>query len=110
MKINEIQKFCNELLSRVKYPRLGTIIGFQEEVGKLAGVIMDIEIYEKNIDKTLLEEKCSEVFFSLIDLCNSYNVDLDTVSGNRIVKINTNIEKWEKDHGETLKDKRKKLD
>lgn len=110
MKINEIQKFCGELLSKVKYPRLGTIIGFQEEVGKLAGVIMDIEIYEKNIDKNLLDDKCSEVFFSFIDLCNSYNINLDKVSNNRIIKIKSTIEKWEKDHGEILKDKRKKLD
>lgn len=110
MKINEIQKFCNKLLSKVRYPRLGTIVGFQEEVGKLSGVIMDIEIYEKNINKALLNERCSEVFFSLIDICNSYNIDLGAVSNDRILKINTHIERWEKDHGETLKDKRKKLD
>jgi len=110
MTINEMQLFCKKLLSKVEYPRLGAVIGFQEEVGKLSGLVMDIEIYEKNIDQTLFDEKCSEVFFSFIDFCNSYNVDLELVSKKRIRKINTVLEKWEKDHGEVLEDKRKKLD
>ncbi len=110
MQLNEIQESCKELLSRVTYPRIGTIIGFQEEIGTLAGAIMDVEIYGKPLDKDKIEEKCSEVFFSLIDLCNSYGVDLDKASQNRIEQIRRKIDIWEKEHGETLKDKRKKLD
>ena len=64
MKLNEIQESCREILSRVTYPRVGTIIGFQEEIGKLAGTVMDVEIYGKPLDRDKLEEKCSEVFFS----------------------------------------------
>lgn len=110
MQLNEIQKFCKELLSRVMYPRVGTIIGLQEELGKLAEAIMDVEIYGKPFDKSKLEKKCSEVFFSFVDLCNSYDIELDKVSKNRIKEMKKKIEKWEKEHGETLQDKRGKFD
>lgn len=110
MRIIEIQKFCRELLSRVAYPRVGTIIGLQEEIGKIAKIIMDIEIYGKPFEKSLLEEKCSGLFFSFIDLCNSYDVDLEKISKVRIEEIKKKIEKWEKEHSDILKIKRKKLD
>ncbi len=110
MQLNEIQKFCRELLSKVSYPRVGTIIGLQEEIGRLAKVIMDVEIYGKSFDKNKMEQKCSEVFFSFIDLCNSYDIELDKVSKSRIEEIKKKINKWEKEHSETLQDKRKKFD
>lgn len=110
MQINEIQKFCYELLSRIAYPRVGTIIGLQEEVGKVAKIIMDVEIYGKRFEKKLFEKKCSELFFSFIDLCNSYDVNLENVSKTRIKEIKKKIEKWEKEHGDTLEIKRKKFD
>lgn len=110
MKLSEIQKFCRELLSKVTYPRVGTIIGLQEELGKLSEAIMDIEIYGKPFNKSKIEEKCSELFFSLIDLCNSYDIELDKVTKNRVEEIKSKIDKWEKEHREVLQDKRKKLD
>src|SRR3989344_1818095 len=102
MKLNEIQKFCRQLLAKVSYPRIGTITGLQEELGKLAEEVMNIEIYCKPFDKNKLEKKCSEVFFSFIDLCNSYDVELD--------EIKKKINQWEIEHGSILQDKRKKLD
>lgn len=110
MRLNEIQQFCKQLLSRVAYPRIGTVVGLQEEFGKLAGIIMDLEIYEKPLDKNALDKKCSEVFFSFMDLCNSYDVDLEKISKTRIADVRRKIARWEKEHGETLRDKRKKFD
>lgn len=110
MKLSEIQEFCRQLLLRVRYPRVGSIIGLQEELGKLAGTIMDVEIYGKPLNKISLEQKCSEVFFSFVDLCNSYDVELEKISKNRIEEMKNKIEKWENEHGETLKDKREKFD
>lgn len=109
MELGEIQNFCKNLLSKVEYPRVGTVIGLQEEIGKLAGVIMDIEIYGKPFDKKKIEQRCSEVFFSFVDLCNSYDIELDTVSKNRIDEVKKEIGKWEKEHGEILQEKRKKF-
>ncbi len=71
---------------------------------------MDIEIYGKPFDRSRIEKKCSEVFFSFIDLCNSYGIKLDEISKDRIKEIKDEIKKWEKEHGETLKEKRKKFD
>ncbi|MBI2024243.1 hypothetical protein HYT00_02565 [Candidatus Giovannonibacteria bacterium] len=110
MQLSEIQKFCKDLLLRVKYPRVGTIIGLQEELGKLAEVVMDLEIYGKPFDKSKLEKKCAEVFFSFVDLCNSYDVELDKISKNRIEEMKKKINKWEKEHGEILRDRRGKFD
>ncbi|MDD4477358.1 MAG: hypothetical protein PHY40_04395 [Patescibacteria group bacterium] len=110
MHIIEIQKFCSELLSRVTYPRVGTIIGLQEEVGKVAKIVMDIEIYGRPFEKKLFEKKCSELFFSFIDLCNSYDINIENVSRIRIKEIQKKIEGWEKEHSSALKNKRKKFD
>lgn len=110
MDIKEIQKTCEELLSRVKYPRVGTIIGLQEELGKLAEAIMDVEIYGKPFDKQKIDKRCAEVFFSLIDLCNSYSVSLEEVTQKRIEDIKNQIKGWEKAHGEILSEKKEKFD
>jgi len=93
MQLDEIQKFCRELLSKVTYPRVGTIIGLQEELGKLAEVIMDIEIYGKPFDKNRIGQKCSEVFFSFVDLCNSYGIELNEISKSRIDEIKKKVNK-----------------
>lgn len=110
MQLSEIQKFCKELLSRVIYPRVGAIIGLQEEIGKLAEIIMDVEIYGKFFDRNKLEERCSGVFFSFIDLCNLYDIEIDKISKFRIKKIRKKIEKWEKEHEKILQEKREKFD
>lgn len=110
MQLSEIQQFCRQLLSRVTYPRVGTIIGLQEELGKLAETIMTVEIYGKPLDRKELEKRCSEVFFSLVDLCNSYDVKLEKISKTRIEEMKRKIQAWEKEHGESLSDRRKKLD
>lgn len=110
MDIKEIQKTCEDLLLRVKYPRVGTIIGLQEELGKLAETIMDVEIYGKPFDKVKIDRRCAEVFFSFIDLCNSYSVDLEEVSRKRIEDIRNQINSWEKAHGEILREKKEKFD
>lgn len=105
-----MQKICENLLSRVKYPRVGTIIGLQEEIGKLAEAVMDVEIYEKPFDQERLNQRCAEVFFSLIDLCNSYDVNLEETSHKRIGDIKNQIKDWEKSHGEILREKKEKFD
>lgn len=110
MNIKEIQKLCEDLLSRVKYPRVGTIIGLQEEIGKLAEVVMDVEIYAKPFNKEKLDKRCAEVLFSFIDLCNSYGVNLEEVSLKRIEEIRNQIKGWEKVHGEILREKKEKFD
>ena len=110
MQLREIQQFCKKLLLRVAYPRVGTIIGLQEELGKLAGTVMDIEIYGKPFEKGKLDKKCSEIFFSLIDLCNSYEIDLEEMSMLRIEDMKKKINIWEREHGEKLRGKREKFD
>jgi len=71
---------------------------------------MDVEIYGKPFDKNRIEQKCSEIFFSFIDLCNAYDIELDKISKSRIEEIKKKINKWEKEHGETLQDRRTKFD
>ncbi|MCL5781924.1 MAG: hypothetical protein M1459_01030 [Patescibacteria group bacterium] len=110
MKLQEIQEFCNRLLSKVAYPRVGTIIGLQEEIGKLAEIVMNIEIYGRPFEKDVLEKRCSEVFFSFLDLCNSYDVHLEKISKDRMDDVINKINNWEKEHGKILEHKRKKFD
>jgi len=109
MDLKDIQNKCSELLSRVEYPRVGTIIGLQEEIGKLAELIMKIEIYGKPFDSTTINKRCAEVFLSFIDLCNAYNVDLEKGSRDRINNVQKQIKRWEKEHGEILQEKKEKF-
>ncbi len=110
MQLHEVQKECLDLLSRVKYPRVGTIIGLQEEIGKLAEIIMDLEIYGKPFDKEKLNKRSAEVFFSFIDLCNSYDINLEKISDDRVKDVRKQVERWEREHGEALREKKEKFD
>lgn len=110
MNLDEVQIFCKELLSKVNYPRVGTVIGLQEEMGKLCGAIMDLEIYEKPVDRKKLERQFSEFFFSYVDLCNAYEVSLSETSNSRVKEMRKKIELWERENSEVLSSKRRKMD
>jgi len=109
MNLEEIQGFCKKILTKVSYPRLGAMIGLQEELGEIAKILMDVEIYERPLEKKLFEKKFGETFFSLIDLCNSYDIDLEKISKTRIKEIKEKINDWEEKHQETLEYKRNKI-
>jgi hypothetical protein len=109
MDIKAMQRTVRKLLKRVEYPRVGTIIGLQEEVGHLSRCIMDIEIYNKP-QKGDIEKYCVSVLFSLVDLCNAYNIDLSSSSQRRLQEIKNKIKEWEKEYGEELRYKKQKFD
>ena len=110
MHVKEAQNFLRQLFAKVAHPRIGTIIGMQEELGKLSKSIMEIEIYGSSIEMKELENNCADVFFGVIDVCNAYGIDLEKVSQKKIEVIKSKIKTWEKEHGEELKQKRAKFD
>ncbi|MCC7356771.1 MAG: hypothetical protein IT410_04150 [Candidatus Doudnabacteria bacterium] len=110
MEISKAQENLKSLLSRVAYPRIGTIIGLQEEVGKLSKVIMDIEIYNRELNKAELDKRCANVFVAVMDMCNSYDIDLELVIEKRIEEVNSKIKMWESQYGEELRNKRERFD
>lgn len=110
MTIKEVQEFLKDLFARVAHPRIGAVIGMQEELGKLSKSIMDIEIYGFPIDQKELENNCADVFFGIIDVCNAYGIDLQKVSNKKLDVIKSKIDVWEKRHGEKLKQNREKFD
>ncbi len=109
MDFKSIQKRVASLLINVKYPRVGTIIGLQEEVGNLSGCIMDIEIYDKKTRLINLGDDMANVFFSLIDMCNAYNIEIEPFLSKRLGEIEDRIRCWEKEHGKNLEKIRGKI-
>ncbi|OGX07176.1 MAG: hypothetical protein A2Z88_01970 [Omnitrophica WOR_2 bacterium GWA2_47_8] len=109
MNISETQAYLNSLLQNIRHPRIGTVIGLQEEVGELCKCIMDWEIYGKT-DKINLGEECADVLFSVIDICNAYGIDLEKVSEGKLNNMKVKIADWEKKYGESLKHRRDILD
>lgn len=110
MDIKSTQKKLFELLKNVEYPRIATIIGLQEEIGNLSGCIMDIEIYNDKTKIINLGKNTANTLFSLIDICNAYDIDLEFFSFQRLCDIESRISSWEKDHGKNLEKLRYKLD
>ena len=110
MKIKETQLILKDLLKKVEYPRLGTVIGFQESVGQLSKCIMDLEIYNRQIHNENLEKTCANIFFSLMDICNAYGIDLEKTSSERLEAIRERVRQWESEHKKELEQKREKLD
>lgn len=109
MHIHEMQTYLDILLKNIRHPRIGTVLGLQEEVGELCKCIMESEIYGNN-DLNNLGEECADVLFSLIDICNAYSIDLAQVSENKLEKIKTKITEWESKYGESLRIRRELLD
>lgn len=109
MDIQETQKYLEILLKNIRHPRIGTILGLQEEVGELCKCIMESEIYGNN-DLSNLGEECADVLFSLIDICNAYGVDLSKVSTSKLEKMKDKINEWESKYGESLRIRREILD
>lgn len=109
MNIKETQEYLDLLLKNIQHPRVGTVLGLQEEVGELCKCIMEWEIYDKT-DKINLGDECADVLFSLMDICNAYNIDLAQCSEEKLENIKTKISDWEKKYGSSLKTRRDILD
>ncbi len=109
MDINETQQHLASLLQKIRHPRIGAVLGLQEEVGELCKCIMETEIYGNN-DLSHLGEECADVLFSLIDICNAYNINLAAVSAAKLKDIESKVPEWESKYGDAIKKRREVLD
>lgn len=107
--INRIQNELRELLKKIQHPRFGAVLGLYEETGELAKVIMNWEIYGEK-DRDALQQECADVFFSLIDVCNAYQIDLDASCTAKLSNTREHIDQWEKKYGQRLEKLRSSLD
>lgn len=109
MKIRETQYYLADLLKNIKHPRIGTILGLQEEVGELSKNIMNWEIYD---DKDIgnLEDELADCFFSLIDIANAYQIDLESACDEKLESMKEKIKGWEEKYVTSLEQKRKLID
>ncbi len=76
--LQKLQEEQKKLLTGIEHPRLGNTLGFFEEVGELAEELMEIEVYNGSRQEEL-EDEAADVLFSLFSICDSYNVDLQSV-------------------------------
>nr|MCX3330876.1 hypothetical protein [Bacillus pacificus] len=78
MQIKQAQQTITELFKDIIHPRLASFIALAEEVGELANEIMKKEIYEETNDNQKIKAELTDVFVSLLELANVYNIDLET--------------------------------
>ena len=70
---------------------------------------MDFEIYD-NRDKVQLSRDAANLYFSLLDLCNVFDVDLTKYVEKRMVEISRRAAEWEAQYGDILSSKRDQFD
>ncbi len=109
MDIRKTQYYLADLLKNVRHPRLGSVLGLQEEVGELAKNIMNWEIYDER-DLANLEDELADCFFSLLDISNAYQVDLETACDKKLESMKNKVAGWEEKYASSLKKKRELLD
>ncbi len=109
MDIQQSQHELAQLLRKVRHPRLGTVLGLYEEVGELAKVLMNWEIYGER-DRENLTEECADIFFSLVDIANAYGIDLDAACTRKLQITKDKISRWESKYGQRLSKLRSILD
>ena len=109
MKIRETQDYLADLLKNISHPRVGAVLGLQEEIGELAKNIMNWEIYDDR-DADNLGEELADCFFSLIDIANAYKIDLESACNKKLDSIKNKVSGWEDKHADSLKGKRELFD
>ncbi|ABI82443.1 nucleotide pyrophosphohydrolase [Francisella tularensis] len=109
MQIKQAQQTITELFKDIIHPRLASFIALSEEVGELANEIMKKEIYEETNDNQKIKAELTDVFVSLLELANVYNIDLETEFIEKIQTLEPRVQQWNKAKA-LLKAKRTKLD
>lgn len=70
---------------------------------------MQKEIYEETNDNQKIKAELTDVFVSLLELANVYNIDLETEFIEKIQTLEPRVQQWNKAKA-LLKAKRTKLD
>ena len=110
MDLNKYQKEIETILSPIRHPRVGCVIGLTEELGELCKEIMALEIYGKDGDKAKLGLELADVFISLSELASAYEIDLEDAVSEKLAQIRTQAGKWAEKFGPNLARKREKMD
>jgi NTP pyrophosphatase (non-canonical NTP hydrolase) len=109
--LRKLQEQAAELLGEeLRHPRVGAALALVEEVGELAKVIMEREIYRREEDVVELEEEAADILFSLFELCTAYKFSLEDAYRRKIEKISAKREKWIEKYSATLKEQRRRFD
>ncbi|APC92039.1 MULTISPECIES: MazG nucleotide pyrophosphohydrolase domain-containing protein [Francisella] len=109
MQIKQAQQTIAELFKDITHPRLASFIALSEEVGELANEIMQKEIYEETNNNQKIKAELTDVFVSLLELANVYDIDLETEFAEKIQTLKPRVQQWNKAK-DLLKAKRAKLD
>ncbi len=94
----------------LNHPRLGATLGLVEELGELVKEVMELEIYQQEAARMLLDDEVADILFSLFEVCNAYNIDLDTAYDSKVAKIKTKRGRWIEKYSRSLKAMKAKLD
>ncbi len=109
--LRELQAEAAAILADdLNHPRLGAILGLVEELGELVKEVMELEIYQQEAARARLDDEVADILFSLFEVCNAYNIALDTAYDTKVAKIKTKRGQWIEKYSQNLKAMKAKLD
>ncbi len=116
--LTELQTEAKNLLGdELKHPRLGATLGLVEELGELVKEVMGVEIYGSGPDnpnwhnqKTAFEAEVGDILFSLFEVCNAYDIDLESAYATKFAKIAAKHPDWLQKYAPGLIARRQQLD
>ena len=94
----------------LNHPRLGATLGLVEELGELVKEVMELEIYRQTEARPKMEDEVADIFFSLLEVCTAYGIDLEAAYDRKLAKIRGKLPDWERKYSANLKEMKKKLD
>jgi len=111
MELHELQRLYKEHLGEANHPRLAAYIALVEEVGELAQEVLNLEIYDKNEKANLLQDEIADVFICILELCDIYRIDLESVFLEKFRKVSEKARnEWCNSLTPLLKQKREQID
>lgn len=109
--LRERQTEAAEMLGdNLNHPRLGATLGLVEELGELVKEVMDLEIYRQSAARPKMDDEVADIFFSLLEVCTAYGIDLETVYNRKLAKIRGKLPEWQEKYSANLIEMKKKLD
>lgn len=106
-----IQAEIVETLRPVRHPRVGAALGLTEEVGELARLVMEREVYgQQPADQSKLGAELADIFFLLCELADGYQIQLGTAIADKLHQIVQKLPDWREKYGPHLAKMRKRWD
>jgi NTP pyrophosphatase (non-canonical NTP hydrolase) len=109
--LSALQARVAKLLKDVRHPRVGAMLALMEEVGELAQLVTEREVYgQAKVEPAQLGGELADIQILLCELAEAYHLDLGQAVEGKLAVIAAKLPKWRKKYGPHLKKVRRHWD